>query len=55
VGVAKQKLIIARRSRANRLALVEALNAGITTVHNFAHDTRSMNSMPYFWSVRRGL
>ena len=27
--------------RANRLALVEALNAGITTVHNFAHNTRS--------------
>ena len=41
MGVAKQKLIIARRSRANRLALVEALNAGITTVHNFAHNTRT--------------
>lgn len=27
--------------RANRLALVEALNAGITTVHNFAHNTRT--------------
>jgi 5-methylthioadenosine/S-adenosylhomocysteine deaminase len=27
--------------RANRLALVEALNAGFTTVHNFAHNTRT--------------
>jgi 5-methylthioadenosine/S-adenosylhomocysteine deaminase len=27
--------------RANRLALAEALNAGITTVHNFAHNTRT--------------
>jgi cytosine/adenosine deaminase-related metal-dependent hydrolase len=27
--------------RANRLALLEALNAGITTVHNFAHNTRT--------------
>lgn len=27
--------------RANRLALAEATNAGITTVHNFAHNTRT--------------
>ena len=27
--------------RANRLALAEAVHAGITTVHNFAHNTRS--------------
>ena len=27
--------------RANRLALLEALNSGITTVHNFAHNTRT--------------
>jgi len=27
--------------RANRLALLEALNTGITTVHNFAHNTRT--------------